>query len=99
KPRNSPRVHGQRRRRAFGPILPKFRADAASRSNSGLLLYGVAKLRALPLRYLQTMAKLRAPFFLVQQRVVPQKHRVYAGRGRREAFEVVRRLPRSSSAL
>ena len=40
-----------------------------------------------------------APLLVVQQPVVPQVDRVHAGRGRHEAVEVVRRLPRPRGVL
>ena len=47
----------------------------------------------------QQWTTLGPPLLVVQQPVVPEVHRVHAGRRRDQALEVVRRLPRSRPAL
>ena len=84
---------GRRGRRAKREIFSEFGADARREKYTGKILHAVAGVRALPRRFVQTVVQLGAPFFFVQQSVVPEKHRVYAGRGGREEFEMVRGMP------
>jgi hypothetical protein len=80
-------------------VLPQFRAGLRQAENSQQVFHGVRFLQALPRRYLQPVVQFGAPFFFVQQSVVPQVDRVHAGHGRHQAFEMVRRMPRSGRAL
>ena len=83
-------VHGPRRRRRARRLLSQLCAGRRTSQDSGEVLHGVRRLRALPSGYLQAVAKLGAPLFFIQQSVVSQEHRVHAGGRGNTAFEVVR---------
>ena len=82
-----------------GPFFPSSVRTPDGRTIKSSLLHGLAGLRALPQGHLPPVVRLGAPLLVVQQPVVPQEHRVHAGRGRRAAVEVVRRLPRSGDSV
>ena len=81
-----------RRRLAFA-LRAVFGADQHRQDYSVELLHGLRRLRPLPQGHLRTVEKLRAPFRFVQQSVLPEVHRIHAGRGWHAAQQVVRRLP------
>src|SRR5882724_12319113 len=93
------RDDGRRGRRTGRQILSELGADARRKKYSGEIFYAVAGMRALPWGCVQAVEQLGASFFFVQQSVVPEEHRVHAGRRWGEEFEVVRGLPRPGAAL
>ena len=97
--RHAARQHERRRRWTRGRVLPQFRAGLRQAENSQQVLHGVRLLQALPRRHLQPVVQFGASFFFVQQSVVSQVDRVHAGYDRHQAFEMVRRMPRSGRAL
>ena len=73
-PRDLAGDDGARRRRPARQVLPQFRANHGRQVHPLRLFPAIASLRTLPRRHLQAVGKLDAPFFFVQQSVVPQKH-------------------------
>ena len=82
-----------------GALFPQFRANQARRPHPRRLFHRIGRLPALSRGHLSPMAKFRASLLLVQQRLVPQEHRVHAGHRRHSALEVVRRMPRPRAAF
>ena len=82
-----------------GPFFPSSAQVYGEAENSQQVLHGIRFLQALPRRYLQPVEQFGASFFVVQQSVVSQVDRVHAGYDRHQAFEMVRRMPRSGCAL
>ena len=65
-----------------GNVLPQFVASRGRSQDPVEVLHGVRRLRALPPGHLQAVEQLGASLLVVQQSVVPQEHRVHAGRQR-----------------
>ena len=61
-------------------FFPSSAQTTRRRQNPEQIFHGVGGLRALPRGHLQPVVQLGAPLLVVQQPVVPQKHRVHAGR-------------------
>ena len=98
-PGASPRHHGGRGPGRAGTVLPLVGGDEHGRAGALELLHEQRGLCPLPQGHLRPVERVGPPLRVVQQPVVPQVHRVHAGRGGDEAVEVVRRLPRPRRAL
>ena len=81
------------------PVLPLVGRHQRARHHPGHLFHDERELRAVPQGALRAVALVDAPLLVVQQPVVPEVHRIHAGRGRDQAVQVVRRLPRSRGVL
>ena len=78
-----------------GPFFPSSAQVYGGEKNSQQVFHGIGFLQALSRRHLQPVEQLGSPFFVVQQSVVSQVDRVHAGHDRHQAFQMVRRMPRS----
>ncbi len=92
-------IDGPGRRGLAFSICAVFRANHGRAHHPFEFLHGQPRLRGVPQGYLRAMEKLDAPFRVVQQPVLPEGHRVHAGRDRHAAQQVVRRMPRSRGLL
>ena len=86
---------GQGRERALLPVLG---GDERGPAGPVALLHDERGLRPLPPGDLRPVELLGAPLRVVQQPVVQEVGRVHAGRGRHQALQVVRGLPRPRRA-
>src|SRR5438876_390358 len=68
-------------------------------SSLAILALAISAVLWLPRGHLRPVEQFDAPLLVLQQSVVSQEYRIHAGRRRRKALEVVRRLPRSRAAL